>query len=192
MKCLFDSLWSTFKGLTSISWIYNVALGICITWESLWLKIKESPLYSGLNKDFFHTTRNLKIHSCCPELPEIALAFVLWLQNGSWNTMHCVWIQGRKKNSSHVFLLLSKKSGIFIRNLIDFQLSLSDSATVYCKGDYDSESLAGKLRRGLRITPLSMGFPRQEYWSGLPFPSPGDLPGPGIKSASPSLADGFF
>ena len=31
-----------------------------------------------------------------------------------------------------------------------------------------------------------MGFPRQEYWSGLPFSSPGDLPGPGIKSASPA------
>ena len=29
-----------------------------------------------------------------------------------------------------------------------------------------------------------MGFPRQEYWNGLPFPSPGDLPDPGIKSAS--------
>ena len=45
-------------------------------------KIKESPLYSGLNKDFFHMIRNLKIHSCCPELTEIALAFLLWLQNG--------------------------------------------------------------------------------------------------------------
>ena len=32
--------------------------------------------------------------------------------------------------------------------------------------------------------PLSMGFPRQEYWSGLPFPSPGDLPNPGIKPMS--------
>ena len=41
-------------------------------------------------------------------------------------------------------------------------------------------------------TPLSMGFPRQEYWSGLPFPSPGDLPNPGIKPASPALARGFF
>ena len=37
--------------------------------------------------------------------------------------------------------------------------------------------------------PLSMGFPRQEYWSGLPFPPPGDLPGPGIESASLTLAD---
>ena len=33
--------------------------------------------------------------------------------------------------------------------------------------------------------PLSMGFPRQEYWSGLPFPSPRDLPKPGIESVSP-------
>ena len=32
--------------------------------------------------------------------------------------------------------------------------------------------------------PLSMGIPRQEYWSGLPFPSPGDLPDPGIKPVS--------
>ena len=35
--------------------------------------------------------------------------------------------------------------------------------------------------------PLSMGFSRQEYWSGLPFPSPGDLPDPGIKLKSPAL-----
>ena len=34
---------------------------------------------------------------------------------------------------------------------------------------------------------LSMGFPRQEYWSGLPFPSPGDLPDPLIKTSSPAL-----
>ena len=36
--------------------------------------------------------------------------------------------------------------------------------------------------------PLSMGFPRQEYWSGLPFLSPGDLPHPGIEPRSPALA----
>ena len=35
--------------------------------------------------------------------------------------------------------------------------------------------------------PLSMGFSRQEYWSGLPFPSPGDPPNPGIESGSPAL-----
>ena len=35
--------------------------------------------------------------------------------------------------------------------------------------------------------PPSMGFSRQEYWSGLPFPSPGELPNPGIKPGSPAL-----
>ena len=35
--------------------------------------------------------------------------------------------------------------------------------------------------------PLSMGFPRQDYWNGLPFPSPRDLPDPGIKPGSPAL-----
>ena len=38
-----------------------------------------------------------------------------------------------------------------------------------------------------RQAPLSMGFPRQEYWSGLPFLSPGDLPDPAIEPGSPAL-----
>ena len=43
--------------------------------------------------------------------------------------------------------------------------------------------------------PLSLGFSRQEYWSGLPFPTPGDPPDPGIEptsSVSPALVGGFF
>jgi len=41
-------------------------------------------------------------------------------------------------------------------------------------------------------TPLSIGFPRQEYWNGLPFPCPGDFPDPGIEPTSPALAGRFF
>ena len=40
--------------------------------------------------------------------------------------------------------------------------------------------------------PISMGFPRQEYWSGLLAPSPGDLPNPGIELGSLVLTSGFF
>ena len=43
-----------------------------------------------------------------------------------------------------------------------------------------------------RQAPLSMEFSRQEFWSGLPFPSPGDLPDPGIEPVSPTLAGGLF
>ena len=45
---------------------------------------------------------------------------------------------------------------------------------------------------GTYQAPLSMGFSRQEYWSGLPFPYPGDLPDPGIEPRSLALqADGL-
>ena len=46
-----------------------------------------------------------------------------------------------------------------------------------------------------RLVPGSMGFSGQEYWSGLSFPPPGDLPDPGmepVSPASPALAGGFF
>ena len=60
---------------------------------------------------------------------------------------------------------------------------------------YPSEQVKSLSRVRLFVTPwtvahqapLSMGFSRQEYWSGLPFPSPGDLPDPGIKPRSPAL-----
>ena len=40
--------------------------------------------------------------------------------------------------------------------------------------------------------PLSMGFPRQEYWNGLPFLSPRVIPNPGIEPEAPALAGRFF
>ena len=45
---------------------------------------------------------------------------------------------------------------------------------------------------GSSVAPLSVGFSRQEYWSGLPCPSPGDLPNPGVKPGFPALAGRFF
>ena len=57
------------------------------------------------------------------------------------------------------------------------------------------KALVSQLGLTARQAPLSMGFSRQEYWSGFPFPPPGDLPNPGIEPASlssPALASGFF
>ena len=48
------------------------------------------------------------------------------------------------------------------------------------------------LWTGAHQVPLSMGFPSQEYWSELSFPSPGDLPDPRIKHEPPALAGGFL
>ena len=58
--------------------------------------------------------------------------------------------------------------------------AVSDSATPWTRADQ---------------APLSMGFSRQEYWSGVPCPPPGDLPKPEMEPTSPvcpALADGFF
>ena len=55
-----------------------------------------------------------------------------------------------------------------------------------------SNSFATPCTVVARQAPLSMGFLGQEYWSGLPFPSAGDHPGPGIEPASPAFADEFF
>ena len=55
--------------------------------------------------------------------------------------------------------------------------------------------LFATLQTIARQAPLSMGFPRQEYWSGFPFPSPGDLPNPGtepISLMSSAMAGRFF
>ena len=49
-----------------------------------------------------------------------------------------------------------------------------------------SDSLRSHGHRVVHQTPLPMEFSRQEYWSGMPFPPPGHLPDPGIKSASPA------
>ena len=64
------------------------------------------------------------------------------------------------------------------------------SAQVCCSCCLVAKS-CGTLFRPHRLACLSMGFPREEYWSGLPFPFPGGLPYPGIEPASPALARRF-
>ena len=60
-------------------------------------------------------------------------------------------------------------------------------------GGFSSVQLFVTLWTVARQAPLSMRFSRQEYWNGLPWPPPGDLPNPGIKTLmSPGLAGDFF
>ena len=69
---------------------------------------------------------------------------------------------------SRVHLIIGKISKVKVKSLSHFQLFVNPWNVAY-------------------QAPLCMGFTRQEYWSGLPFPSPGDLPNPGIELWSPSL-----
>ena len=89
---------------------------------------------------------------------------------------------------------------VFVCWIID-KYSLVRENYVACKLPPDTNAMQLLLSR-VRLfatpwtiahqAPLSVGFSRQEYWSGLPFPSPGNLPDPGIKTVSPAFTDGFF
>ena len=79
-------------------------------------------------------------------------------------------------------------------SLSHFSTSLSAFSLCVCQVT-SAVSLFVSLWTVAHQAPQSMGFSRQEYWSGLPFPPPGDLPDPGIKPVSlvsPALAGGFF
>ena len=72
---------------------------------------------------------------------------------------------------------------------------LASTVTRSCLCMLSSFVVSDSLEPVAHQAPLSMGFSRQEYWSGLPFPPPRDLPDPGIKLASlmsPALAGRFF
>ena len=74
-------------------------------------------------------------------------------------------------------------------------LCLPPSLLLHVLSHFSHVPLFATLWTVAHQAPLSMGFSRQEYWSGLPFPPPGDLPDPKIKPtslASPALAGGFF
>ena len=100
-------------------------------------------------------------------------------------TMHAV-------KRSMVFRV-KRKGDINRQNTEDFQASETILQNIIVETyHYEVKSLS---RVRLFVTPWtvayqappSMGFSRQEYWSGVPFPSPGDLPKPGIKPSSPAF-----
>ena len=89
----------------------------------------------------------------------------------------------------HLYDLLSSLSFI-IPHRISFLTSEIVCVCVFSRS-VASDSLQSP-QTATHQAPLSTVFPRQEYWSGLPFPSPEDLPNPGIKPTSPALADKFL
>ena len=80
-----------------------------------------------------------------------------------------------------------------LKTTTTFSISSHDRVKKKKKGKFLVVQLCSTLRDHMdyiaRQAPLSMGFSRQEYWSGLLCPSPGDLPNPRIKPGSPTLQE---
>ena len=89
-------------------------------------------------------------------------------------------IQGNRTNKRH-FISISIYLSISISICLFIYMLAVGLVTNSCLTLVTPQTVA-------RQAPLPMGFSRQGYWSGLPFPAPGDLPDPGIKPESPALA----
>ena len=102
-----------------------------------------------------------------------------------------------KQEVSLFFTSKIKHNHSVLRNLISYFIYLWNSSTlsfeiinlhsIVCVQLLSCVWLFVALWTIVCQVPLSMGFPRQEEWSGLPSPSPGDLPNPGIEPGSPEL-----
>ena len=93
------------------------------------------------------------------------------------------WLCPKESNTIYLFLFS------------EVSLNLQDLVPVSVLSPFSHVQLFATLWTVAHQAPLSTGFSRQEYWSGLPFPSPGDLPDPGIEPTSfmpLTLAGGFF
>ena len=92
----------------------------------------------------------------------------------------------------HYRLLSHLENGIKIIFPIPLKTWPVKCPSVYLFNMLSCPSVCGPMNYIARQAPLSMGFSRQEYESGWPFPPPGDLPNLGIKPESPGLAGRFF
>ena len=93
------------------------------------------------------------------------------------------WLCPKESNTIYLFLFS------------EVSLNLQALVPVSVLSPFSRVQLFATLWTVAHQAPLSTGFSRQEYWSGLPFPSPGDLPDPGIEPTSfmpLTLAGGFF
>ena len=100
-----------------------------------------------------------------------SLSLLQWIfstQELNWGLLHCRWILYQLSYEGSPGLVVSPKVKVKVKSLSCVRLFATPWAVAY-------------------QAPPSMGFSRQEYYSGLPFPSPGDLPDPGIKPWSPAF-----
>ena len=119
---------------------------------------------------------------------ETAAAFSRIISRGSTSF-------GSNKDIGFSLKSLEIGSTLSVPELLKIAAFLENTARIktYGKKEKDSDKediLSPYFEEGQ--APLSMGFSRQEYWSGSPFPTPGDLPNPGIEPVSPALAGRFF
>ena len=100
-------------------------------------------------------------------------------------------IKGKEEQLS-IFPHLFRREESHLKNSHTPVYSIPHFVTVCMLSCFSHDRLSVTSWIVVRQAPLSMGFSRQECWSGLPCPPPGDLPDPGMELMSPALAGRFF
>ena len=106
-----------------------------------------------------------------------------WICPVSWSWW---WLQNRQHLSKPTGLY-TRKNEFYLGKLYTYWWRVCVCAVCSLAQSYPA--LCDPMDCIAHQAPLSMGFPKQEYWSGLLFPSPGDLPHPGIEPRSPTLQE---
>ena len=150
-------------------WLAGVQFG----WVSKrhWLEIRGQKGECWVDSSLFALCLGAVSLSCIhpwPQPQEDSSSVWAVVTQGCWSLLHCYWSLGSPSLVNPASFSISTLWKVKVKSLSHVRL-LATPWTVAYKA------------------PLSMGFFRQEYWSGLPFPSPGDLPNPGIDPGSPAL-----
>ena len=126
-------------------------------------------------------------------LPSHQGSSILWFLICHWTKLHCQTIQ-RYKEKKIIIPLLLQTSFWGNQNMYSTSSSCSYKYTfmLLLLSPFSHVRLLATPWTVAHQAPRSMGFSRQEYWTGLPCLPPGDLPYPRFKPTSLTLADGFF
>ena len=112
-----------------------------------------------------------------------------WWWTGRLSMLRVMGSQSRTRLSDWTELNWTVLQGL--RCVLQMSVSIPGFCVPACLVPQACLTLCDPMDWGCQ-TPQSMGFPRQEYWSGLPFPFPEDIPDPGVKPGPPALqADSF-
>ena len=145
----------------------------------------------GLFPDLWHLTNNLYVMGCCEDWKHAWTRVKppgLWLTEKGCSAWCCSQTHTllREASQTHCSEL---GPGEWAGTPLLFRALLAVVLFLVLVANFDAFVTPWTVAHQ---APLSVGFSRQEDWSGLPFPSPGDLLDPGIEPVSPALAGSFF
>ena len=156
-----------FKMVMSLNWVWDVSLCLRVL---IGISMFQLMIKSGTNfvfwKNYHHLSAENKFQD--PQRTSVTSHSIKSYIHNVFSMQTYLWCSLFYKSTVRDWQLTNTNRKVKVKSLSHIQLFETPRIAAY-------------------YAPLSMGFPRQEFWSGLPFPSPEDLPDSGIKPGFPTL-----